>query len=591
MGLDTDTIAFDDLDDSWYDEEVWVPPEPPIEESLVQSRKTVESLEIPSLLPSQFTERAFMMPKDDGSGFAPFSFEGRRHLPQIYNSQSRRILLCCGRQVEKSTMLGNRAICYAALVTAIRLLYVSPSATQTKTFSNDRIKEPIETSPLLRQFTTAMLSQNIFEKQFSNRSKITLRYAFLNADRTRGIPAWQLYIDEIQDILRDNIPVIEQCTSHAPDQWKGFVYSGTPKSLDNIIEEYRANRSTQGEWVVPCEGCGNWNILGEKNIGKKGPICSKCGKGIDPQCEKARWAWMVDPDEDRVKVPWESYRVPQLMVPWKIRNWNEVLHDYENYPRARFMNECMGISYEAGSRPITQAQVRAQCGSHSIYELESIRTRSLAEPFFFGIDWGSGDNAYTVLTICTYVNDRFRVVYVHRFTGEEANSEVLIKKIIELGHRYNVAMIGADYGFGFGLNQRLVNAFGTQKVQTFQYMARINKKVHYDAKMFRWKVHRSEVMSAIFEAIKRGKAEFPRWEEFRKPYAEDFTNIYSEYNENLRMIQYDHKPGCPDDTFHAFVFGWLASMIMIRRPDIISPSIEGEDGRPISPYRGPVDQG
>lgn len=579
----------DDVDDSWGDEP-WVPEAVPEEEPLVIERARRVAPVIPILTPSQFSTRALRIPNDEGTGYGPFSFEGRRHLPRIYNTPARRVLLSCGRQVEKSTLLGNRALCYTTLVTGMKILYVSPSSTQTKTFSNDRIKEPVETSPLLTKLTTRMLSQNVFEKQFINRSKITLRYAFLNADRTRGIPAWQLYIDELQDILRDNVPVIEQCTSHAPDRWKAFFYSGTPKSLDNIIEEYRANRSTQGEWTVPCDGCNNWNILGERNIGKKGPICSKCGKLIDPQGERAQWAWMVEPDEERIRVPWESYRIPQLMVPWKIRNWNEVLHDYENYPRARFMNECLGISFEAGTRPISQAQIRAQCGTHSLSEIDSIRNLSLAQPFFFGIDWGSGDNSYTVLTICTYVDNRFRVVYVHRFVGEDADPGVQVQKIIEMGHRFNVALIGADYGFGFGMNHHLVRAFGANRVHTFQHMARINKRVVFDQKMMRWKIHRTEVMSAIFEAVKKGKAEFPRWEEFHKPYAEDFTNIYSEYNDKLRMIMYDHKAGSPDDTFHSFMFCWLASMIVIKRPDIIAPSLE-TDGMPVSPYNGPTFQG
>jgi hypothetical protein len=590
MGISAQIQPEDDYDDTWFDDEPWVPEVPPKEESIVLRRAKETAPSIPALRPSQFTARTFLIPKDDGTGYGPFSFAGRRHLKQIYDSPARRILLCAARQTEKTTLLGNRSLCYAMLVAGLRQMYVSPSASQTKTFSNDRIKEPIETSPILSQFTTRMLSQNIFEKQFINRSKIVLRYAFLNADRTRGNAVDRLSIDEFQDILRACVPIIEQCTSHAIERWKGYTYSGTPKSLDNIMEEYRANRSTQGEWVVPCEGCGNWNILGEKNIGKVGPICAKCGKAIDPQGERSQWAWMVEPDEERQKVPWESYRIPQLMVPWKIRSWGEVLHDYENYPRAQFMNECLGISYEAGTRPITRAQLQAQCGTHSISELESIRNQSLSEPFFFGIDWGSGNNSYTVMTIATYVKDRFRVVYMHRFVGEEADPGVQIKIILDTANHFNAATIGCDHGYGFGMNHHLVRAFGNARVHQFQYMARINKKVVFDVKMMRWKVHRTAVMSAIFEAIKKGKAEFPKWDEFKKPFAEDFTAIYSEYNDTLRMVKYDHKAGTPDDSFHSFLFCWLSSMVVIRRPDIIAPSIEGPDGKPLSPYTGPTNQ-
>ena len=175
---------------------------------------------------------------------------------------------------------------------------MSPSAQQTKTFSNDRLADPIDRSELLRSFVGSR--QNIFEKQFANGSSITLRYAFLNADRARGVSVWALRLDEVQDLLRANIPVLESCTDHAPPAQKFFIYSGTPKSLDNTIEEYRGN-STQGEWVVPCDHCGtpstgrHWNILCEKNIGKKGPICERCGKDIHPRGPDAQWAFMVEP--------------------------------------------------------------------------------------------------------------------------------------------------------------------------------------------------------------------------------------------------------------------------------------------------------
>lgn len=584
----------DDWDDSWYEGKIWEPEERTLEEPIVLAEARRRLPKIPKITPSSFTRGVFHFPKEDGTGYAPFSFNGRRHLKQIYDTPARKILLSCGRQVEKSTLLGNIALTYMTLVVGLRILFVSPSSTQTKTFSNDRIKEPIETSPILKRFTTDMLAKNIFQKQFVNRSMITLRYAYLNADRTRGIPAWQLFLDEIQDILRDNIPVIEHCLSHAPERWRRQIYSGTPKSLDNIIEDYRANSSTQGEWVVPCEACNNWNILGERNIGKKGVICAKCGKPIDPQCDRAQWVWMVQPDPtDPNKVPFESYRIPQLMVPWKLteEGWAEVLYGYENYPRAKFMNESLGISFEAGTRPITAAQMRDACGSHSMADLEKVRNLSLAQPFFMGIDWGSGDNSYTVVVIATYIDSKFRVLFAHRFVGEDSDPHIQIIKIVELAERFNIHLFGCDYGFGFGMNHHLVRKFGAHKVQKYQYMAKLTKRVEFDGEMQRWKVHRTEVMSAIFDAIKKKKCEFPKWSEFHKPYSQDFTNIYSEYNDKLRMIQYDHKQGNPDDTFHAFALAWLASMIVIPRPDIISPTREDSQGNQVSQYQGPVDQG
>ena len=101
-----------------------------------------------SLLPSQFVEEAILV-RGDGGILIPFSYDERPYLRRIYDTRSRRTLLKCGRQVEKSTSLGNRALAYCCLRAGWRVIYVSPSHTQTKEFSTDRLKEPIETCPVV----------------------------------------------------------------------------------------------------------------------------------------------------------------------------------------------------------------------------------------------------------------------------------------------------------------------------------------------------------------------------------------------------------------------------------------------------------
>jgi len=451
----------------------------------------------------------------------------------------------------------------------------------------------VNTTVTISQAATLMLVSSLFfavgeilVKQFVNRSKITMRYAFLNADRTRGIPAWLLEIDEFQDILADNLPVIEQTLSHAPERWKRYIYSGTPKSLDNSIEYYRARLSTQGEWVVPCEHHSprHWNILSERNIGKKGLVCEKCHKLIDPAHPDAQWANMVD------EAPFESYRIPQLMVPWK--SWEEILLDYERYPRDKFYNEVLGISYDSGLRPLTLQQVK-DCCNPDIYliDYEAYRSLSFSQPIYAGIDWGTGEHSYTVLTLATYINMKFRIFYIHRFTGQEVDPPVQLEMIDELLTYFNVRLIGTDYGGGFDRNDHLVRKFGPSRVWKYQYMARSKKKLEWDTKLGRFKVHRTEVMSDIFNAIKRGnQVEFPRWEDFSDPYATDMINIFSEYNEALHMLQYKHGVDKPDDAFHSVLYAWVVSMIQHPRPDIIIPRKE-EEGQQLPIYTGPTYQG
>ena len=49
---------------------------------------------------------------------------------------------------------------------------------------------------------------------------------------------------------------------------------------------------------------------------------------------------------------------------------------------------------------------------------------------------------------------------------------------------------------------------------------------------------------------------------------------------------YKHAPDKPDDTFHAILYAWLASMLKVPRPDIITPRKENEQGNPVSEYIG-----
>lgn len=581
-----------------YEGRPWMPEPELFEDFSFLEQRAREIVPIPPILPSQFTEFAFRMPKVDGSGYAPFDFSGRRHMRRLYDTPAKRVLLFCARQVEKSTLLGNRALTYSCMIPSFRTLYVSPSATQTKTFSVDRIKEPLETSEVLRAYTTTLLQQNVFEKQFVNRSKITLRYAFLNADRCRGIPAHGIFVDEFQDILSDCIPVIEQAASHAPENLKRFIYAGTPKGLDNVLEYYRSGTSkgkpmsTMGEWVVPCdrhggEGGRYWNVLGEKNIEKKGLSCEKCHEVIDPMHVDAQWAQMQD---DGV---FESYRIPQLMVPWK--SWDETYLDYGRYDRAKFYNEVLGISYDSGLRPLTRQQVRDCCREdirmHPA-DLEKYRSLSDGTNVFAGIDWGTGENSFTVMCLGTYVASRFRIFYIHRFTGEDVDPVPQFAKIDEMLSYFKARVIGIDYGGGFHGRDHLVRKFGYKRVQSYQYMARARKKLLWNPAFRRWQVVRTELMSDVFNAMKRKQIDLPRWEEFEDPYANDCLNIYAEYNNVLRMLQYRHRPDKPDDAFHAILYCLLASMIVTPRPDIINPQREMPGVGPLrSSYGGPIDQG
>lgn len=542
--------------------------------------RQIESMEQIQAAPSDWVEFAIYMPTK--GGLEPFSFNERRYLRTIYDSPAKRKLLMAGRQVEKSTYLGNTILSYSAMNPFFRSLYVSPSNTQTKVFSRDRIKEPMEISPVLRYFSNSKLLANVLEKKLTNQSQITLRFAFLNADRVRGIPADYINIDEFQDILLENVPVIEECASHSDH--KMFTYSGTPKSLDNAIEHYWSRFSTQNEWGVPCKrhgtpkkpGSWHWNILDEENIGKKGLICDKCGELIsasDPDC---RWLSLNPGVANTVEKPFEGYRLPQLMVPWI--EWADIKDKQRKYSRAKFYNEVLGRSYDSGTRPLTRRDMQRNANPQlSMQYYRDVIKWVQNFPIFMGIDWGTGEGTFTVVTLGGYLPfdpERFTYFYMKRFEGIESEPKIQIEQIKQLAIDFNVRYIGVDYGGGHWPNDELVRVFGAEKIKKYQWVGNVKKKITFEPRLGvpRFLCHRTEVMSDIFNAIKRANVfRYPRWEEFEDPYAMDFLNIHSEYNERLRMNVYKHAPGNPDDTFHAATYAFLASFFYKTRADVILP--------------------
>ncbi len=553
--------------------------EPDVPEVLLEE-DPAKANELIGISPAQFTEFAIRVPDKETQQRVPFSFDGRKYLKLPYNTASRRTLYKCGRQVEKSTLLGNKCLSFCCIINSFNVLYVSPTNQQTKTFSLDRLKEPIETSEMLKAWTTSKLSDNVFLKKFINRSQITLRYAYHNADRVRGIPADLILIDELQDIITDNIDIIEECASHS--SYKIFIYSGTPKSTDNAIEHYWTNFSTQNEWVVPCEHHGvpgdpstwHWNVLLEENIGSESIICERCHQPLNAMHEKAQWASMNPNVKDKLTDFYEGYRIPQLMVPWL--GWHEILDKQKKMPRAAFYNEVLGLSYDSGTRPLTRQDIIDNCKPGLLMTQQMLNAIMKAlgggSPVFAGIDWGTGEGTYTVLSLGAYIDGFFTIFYIHRFEGPETEPQVQLDLIDSIIKNYSVMTVGADYGGGFDRNDHLQRKFGTEKIFKYQYSTP-SQKVRWEPDLRRFIVHRTEVMSDIFNAIKRRQFfRFPDFSQFEDPFSKDMLNIFSEFNEQQRQIQYKKSPDCTDDSFHSILLCTLASMLKIPRFDILNPT-------------------
>lgn len=487
--------------------------------------------------------------------------------------------VCDGFVTHNSTTLAIKAYTYTCLIPHFKVLYVSPSSTQTKQFSNDRIRELLATSPALRIWYPEHMTDNVFEKKAVNRSQVSLRYAFLNADRCRGLSADMILKDEFQDLLLDNIPVIDEAASHS--NHRIFIDSGTPKSEDNPIHHFWSVFSTQNEWAVPCERHGlprdpstwHWNILDEANIGKHGLICSKrgCGHAISAMHPLATWVQTNHPHPGGMQI--EGFRIPQLMVPWI--EWKDLLAKYRDMPRPRFMNEVLARSFDSGQRPLTMEDMQANCDESYEMTKDFITTlmKKISSPIYAGIDWGQDSTkSYTVLVLAAYIDGRFTVFFAQRFEGMDADTKVQIEKIKLLISAFNVRRVGADYGGGHWPNNELLREFGQDRILRFQY-AKTSTLMAWDPAVMRYKVHKHEVLGAVFSAIKRRDIfRFPKWDAWKRPFGQDMLSVFSEYNERTRSTEFKKAMNTTDDTMHAVTFAFLASLVENPRPDIFRPS-------------------
>lgn len=559
------------------------------DEELIRRRQK----ELIDVKPSDFVQFAIRMRDMKEQTFKPFSFDGREYLIPIYNTRRKRTLLKTSRQCEKSTMLGNKLLAYSCMQVAFNSLYVSPTQIQAKVFSEDRIKEPIDTSEYLRSWTTTKLMDSVSHKKFINRSQILLRYAFLSADRCRGIAGIDcLAIDELQDILQDNIPVIEQTTSHGDPAFRFFLYAGTPKSLDNPIELYWSKFSTQNEWAIPCHrhtySAGgkitnkHWNILiDDRNIGLKGLICERCGHPISARDAECRWVAMnpnVLKDEKISERAYDGYHISQLMVEWI--DWNDIVLNYTKYPKAQFFNEVLGISYDSGTKPLTRQDILNNCDPRLSLDGNFLDKLRMAiegiYPVYAGIDWSGGsETSHTVLCLATYLKDEvgnsfFTPFYWRRFEAKEQDPEIQIRIIEEILDKWKVRRVGCDYGGGYWPNDKLTRRFGVDRIWKYQY-ANPKIKVKWEPGLKRYILHRSEVMSDVINAIKGGRVfRFPKWADFETPFANDFLSITAEFNETRRVMMYQKSLNGTDDSFHALTTCFLASMIDHPRPQVIA---------------------
>lgn len=472
----------------------------------------------------------------------PIAFDGRPYLPAIYGCVLN-LVLCCSRQVEKSTFVANSIIYQAITQPYSRILFVAPREDQARIFSHTRLIETIERSPLIRRMLLGTKGRPAIKSmRFHNGSQVFIRAAYRTADACRGLSADTLYVDEFQDAAPGMLPVLAETLSHSAR--KRIVLTGTPKDVANHLETI-LRRSTACQWRVPCPGCKAQVVLDDRVLGLSGPQCPTCSAPLDP----AKGLWVPrNPGST-----WGAgFTVNHLMVPWL--NHDEILQRQVEYDPVKFKNEVLGIPTALGDHVVTRAELEACCTPTAMITSLAQIPAAVKPRLMMGIDWGGGVYARTVAVIGA-MDAQFNL-HVIRFEAFKPGDdpEQVVEALAQLCREFGIRAIAADgAGNGHVWNRLLVNKLQQRLPLYAMLYGNADAEPRQDGVLWKWTVGRSRAMGNVFARVKKKSIFFPAVADVSS-YLEEIACEIAEYDDEQRSIRYTHPEGQPDDALHALTY-------------------------------------
>lgn len=527
--------------------------------------------------PSIFAEATYLL---DGQ---PFRLKNRNYLKEIYDGNIEEGMIMSGRQVEKSTTNSTKIANCTLLMPNFKGLYFAPLNSQVKEFSGERLGKLYEYSNqdvIQKCYKDKHDTDAVFMKTIKNtNATLYLKHCYGLGDNIRGITVNGIWGDEIQDVHIDALPVIKECQAHALEAGSRnriTWYTGTPKTFSNTIQQYW-DKSSQNEWVVKCPHCNTYQILGVKNLTPKQIVCRKCKQEL-PKENIINGFWY----ELRPNISFKGFRISQVMVPWITAE--DLWKKYTSYSTGKFFNEVLGRSYEDASKPFTALTLEAITDNSKSMYLRAV-DEFANKPIFMGVDWGTGEKSYTIVTIAAHNdNGKFQILYVKRYdTGDDLDVNKQLDHISYLIIAFKVKLCVVDWGFGYTQYNTLQQRFGKQRVTACYYSFNQRKERKYDPDKGRWIVNRTMVMQAYINAIKDQMVVWPGKDRSKFPWLYDHHLVENaEYrksqNGRSEDLFYTHPEGQPDDALHSGVYCFLASKIAnVNNAPIVFASAYGNN--------------
>lgn len=480
-------------------------------------------------------------------------------------------ILKSGRQIGKSTSQAGKTVIITACIPYFQTLSITPQFEMTRRYSNNYVRPLIDQSPIASLMLDLSCENNVLQRTFVNQSVMHFSFALLDAERVRGIPADRVHFDEAQNILPELIPEIVQTMGRS--KWRIEDYTGTPKTLDNVMEAQWL-RSSQAEWLIPC-GCGHINnpqadVDGIKMIGDTTIVCGKCARPIDP----AQGYWYhFKPEKMNDFVGWH---VPQFIMPFHYqdqRNWRIIRDAKAGSVAKRILyNEILGESCDIGAKLITESELRkASCLPIPMSYKNGRKVISAYGFISMGIDWGGRGEDEVSRTKAAIMgvrpDGRCDLLYAEDMSNlEDPGQEVA--RAIQLYHDFNCKILAHDAAGTAGMRDVFLNhaRFPRKQIMPFSYVSAWSKEVvfyHEANDQIKWphySLDKTRSLLLTLECIKHGFVFFPQWESMEN-FLRDFLALIEEKSESRRssdVYLVRRAKGQCDDFAHAVNFALLA---------------------------------
>lgn len=394
-------------------------------------------------------------------------------------------VLKCARQLSKSTSMAAESVLRSVCHDDLRTMFVTPRFEQVRKLSQNYVK-PFVNSPLIRATSLSEeCSQGVLQRSFTNRSTIFFAFAFLDADRIRGVSTDLNKVDEVQDFNWEFIPIIQECMSASA--YELSMYSGTPKTLDNTLEKLWSD-STKAEWVTKCDHCGRWNMASVgtdllKMIGLKTVVCAKCDLPINPR--DGHWVH-TDPLDPKGKTKYrmeQGFHVPQVIVPVHYNSpekWIALTSKRDGkqgYTKQKFWNEVLGESDDLSVRLTTISDIKkaSKLGVNKLSNELFQNFKSRCQTRALAVDWGGGGIDETSFTACALIgmNTASNVIecyFCDRFTNALTHNDE-VDRLLELFHLGQCQIFAHDFGGAGNIRETMMINAGlpTRSIANIMY--------------------------------------------------------------------------------------------------------------------------